>query len=92
MSEHKIQYKYTPEGNYRYLSIKDFVYEAGEDMICDGEYCDSTLIDMVEGMKVLLGRSEKAEARSKEIESAWQDAELRAEKAEARVRELEAES
>jgi hypothetical protein len=33
----------------------------------------------------------KAEARVKAIESAWQDAELRADKAEARVRELEAE-
>jgi hypothetical protein len=31
------------------------------------------------------------ESRVKAIESAWQDAELRAEKAEARVRELEAE-
>ena len=37
-------------------------------------------------------RADKAEFRVKAIESAWQDAELRAEKAEARVRELEAES
>jgi hypothetical protein len=41
---------------------------------------------------ILNRRAERAEALVKAIESAWQDAELRAEKAEARLRELEAES
>ena len=53
--------------------------------------CDDVLETMVPSdVRQLIGRAERAEARSKEIESAWQDAELRAEKAEARVRELEA--
>jgi hypothetical protein len=43
-------------------------------------------------VRILIRRAERAEALVKAIESAWQDAELRAERAEARVRELEAES
>ena len=50
-----------------------------------GSYC------FFHAMGLSRERAEKAEARVKAIESAWQDAELRAEKAEARVRELEAE-
>ena len=53
--------------------------------------CDDVLERIVPSeVRQLIGRAERAEARSKEIESAWQDAELRAETAEARVRELEA--
>jgi hypothetical protein len=54
--------------------------------------CDDVLERMVPSdVRQIIGRVERAEARFKEIESAWQDAELRADKAEARVRELEAE-
>ena len=52
--------------------------------------CDDVLERMVPSdVRQLIGRAERAEALVKAIESAWQDAELRAEKAEARVRELE---
>jgi len=53
--------------------------------------CDDVLERMVPSdVRQLIGRAEKAEARSKEIESAWQDAELRADKNLKRVEELEA--
>ena len=52
--------------------------------------CDDVLERMVPSdVRQLIGRAERAEALVKAIESAWQDAELRAEKAEARLRELE---
>ena len=54
--------------------------------------CNECGVDLSPNVIPIIDRAEKAEARSKEIESAWQDAELRAEKAEARMRELEAES
>ena len=53
--------------------------------------CNECGIDFNPNVVPILERAEKAEALVKDIESAWQDAELRAEKAEARVRELEAE-
>jgi hypothetical protein len=54
--------------------------------------CDDVLERMVPSdVRQIIGRAERAEALVKAIESAWQDAELRADKAEARVRELEAE-
>jgi hypothetical protein len=54
--------------------------------------CDDVLERMVPSdVRQLIGRAERAEARFNAIESAWQDAELRADKAEARLRELEAE-
>ena len=52
--------------------------------------CDDVLERMVPSdVRQLIGRAERAEARSKEIESAWQDAELRADTNLKRVEELE---
>ena len=53
--------------------------------------CDDVLERMVPSdVRQLIGRAERAEARVKEIESAWQDAELRADKNLKRIEELEA--
>jgi len=52
--------------------------------------CDDVLERMVPSdVRQLIVRAERAEARVKAIESAWQDAELRADKNLKRVEELE---
>jgi len=65
MNECKIQYRYTKEGDYRYMSISDFIEEVDNEVICDGEYSDKTLVDMVEALKYL---KEERDMMKKELD------------------------